>query len=73
MSAATLIIDAERCWRTGQMLAAIQASSGPVPVLFEGDLDAIERQLLDCGYMHVLDELAVDLAFWMAFGKEPQL
>jgi hypothetical protein len=70
MSAATLIIDSERCWRTAQMVAAIQASNGPVPAIYAADLDDLESRLMETGRMHAIDEVAVDLAFWMAFGQE---
>ncbi len=69
MSAATLIVDSERCWRTAQMVAAIQASNGPVPAIYADDLDELETRLMETGQMHAIEEAAVDLAFWMAFGK----
>ena len=70
MSAATLIIDRERCWRTALMVAALQASNGVIPALYAEDLDELEGRLMATGQMHAIDEVAVDLAFWMAFGQQ---
>lgn len=70
MSAATLITDSERCWRTAQMVAAIQAGNGVIPAIYAADLDDLEDRLMTTGQMHAIDEVAVDLAFWMAFGQE---
>ena len=69
MSAATLIVDSERCWRTAQMVAALQQNNGPIPAIFAEDLDELEDRLMATGQMHLVDELAVECAFWMAFGK----
>jgi hypothetical protein len=70
MSAATLITDAERCWRVAQMVAAIQASNGVIPAIYAADLDELEERLMATGRIHAIEEIAVDLAFWMAFGEE---
>lgn len=70
MSAATLITDAERCWRTAQMVAAIQANDGIIPAIYAADLDELEDRLMATRQMHAIDEVAVDLAFWMVFGQE---
>jgi hypothetical protein len=65
----SLVTDRERCWRTGQMLAALQQNNGPIPVIYAEDLDELEDRLMATGQMHLADELAVECAFWMAFGK----
>lgn len=70
MSAVDFIItDRERCWATGQMVACLQAGNGAISALYAADLDELEERLMATGQMHLVDELAVELAFWMAYGK----
>jgi hypothetical protein len=69
MSAVDFIVtDRERCWATGQMVACLQAGNGAIPAVYASDLDDLEQRLMETGQMHLVDELAVELAFWMAFG-----
>ena len=58
----------EVLWRTGEQIAALKQRGGVTADLFHQDLDEIERRMLQ-GLLDPYDESTVEIAYWMAFGK----